>query len=168
MPSRSRNLVFGLFGLLLLAAIVAVLLIVTSSGSNPSSGSSSAAQTSNAPVAHHGKAKPKAGAFDPASVTVAVLNGTPTAGRAHRVAQKLQASGYKLGRVATATDQTHTATVVAYLPGFHDDAVRVAALLKLGPASAAPIDPSTQALACPAGSPCTVVVTVGTDLTTIP
>jgi hypothetical protein len=151
------------------AAVVAVLLIATSTGGRSGSASLNAAQTSNAPAAHHSAAsRSKTAAFNPATVTVAVLNGTPTAGRAHRVAQKLQASGFKLGRVATATDQTHTATVVAYLPGFHADAVHVASLLKLGPASAAPIDPSTQALACPSGSNCTVVVTVGSDLTTIP
>ena len=167
-PSRRRNVLLAAIGLLFVAGVIAVLLVVTSSGGSSSSASSNAAQTSNAPATHHSAAKPKAAGFNPASVTVAVLNGTPTAGRAHRVAQKLQASGYKLGRVATATDQTHTATVVAYLPGFRTDAVRVAALLKLGPASAAPIDPSTQALACPAGSPCTAVVTVGTDLTAIP
>lgn len=166
--SRGRTILFGIIGLLVVAAVAVILIVVTSSGGSTTSASSTASQTSNAPVVRHHRARPKTAAFNPASVTVSVLNGTPTAGRAHRVAVKLQGSGFKLGKVATATDQTHTATVVAYLPGFHGDAVRVAALLKLGPASAAPIDPSTQALACPAGSPCTVVVTVGSDLTTIP
>lgn len=167
--SRSRSLLLALIGLLVIAAIVVVLLVVTSSGGGSSTNAStSAGATSNAPVTRHHRTKPKPAAFNPGAVTVAVLNGTPTAGRAHRVADKLQGSGYKLGKVATAADQTHTATVVAYLPGLRDDAVRVAAALKLGPAAATPIDPSTQALACPTGSPCTVVVTVGTDLTTIP
>ncbi len=97
-----------------------------------------------------------------------MLNGTPTAGRAHRVAVKLQGSGYKLGKVATATDQTHTATVVAYLPGFHDDAVRVAARSssdRRPPPRSTPAPRRSPALT---GSPCTVVVTVGSDLTTIP
>lgn len=166
--SRGRTILFGVIGLLVVAAIAVVLIVATSSGGSSNSASTTAAQTSNAPVAHRRRSRAKAAAFNPSTVTVAVLNGTPTAGRAHRVAVKLQGSGYKLGRVATATDQTHTATVVGYLPGFHTDAVHVAAALKLGPAAAAPIDPSTQALACPAGSPCTVVVTVGSDLTTIP
>jgi hypothetical protein len=70
--------------------------------------------------------------------------------------------------VATATDQTRTATTVAYLPGDKRDATAVAAALKLGPASVSPIDANTQAVACPPPAACTsaVVVTVGSDLAT--
>jgi hypothetical protein len=102
-------------------------------------------------------------------VTVAVLNGTATNELAHRVAAKLSAVGYKQGAVATAANQTQSATVVAYLPGFRNDALHVATALKLGPASVQPIDSSTQAVACPQPSPCTarVVVTVGADLATL-
>jgi hypothetical protein len=71
--------------------------------------------------------------------------------------------------VATATDQTHTTTQVAYLPGFRNVALKVAASLKLSPGSVQPIDPATQAVACPPPAPCTanVVVTVGTDLASV-
>jgi hypothetical protein len=46
------------------------------------------------------------------------------------------------------------------------DALAVAKSLKLGPASVQPVDPATQAVACPVSTACTsqVVVTVGTDL----
>jgi hypothetical protein len=99
-------------------------------------------------------------------VTVAVLNGTATSGLAHRVATNLQAKGYKGGTIATASDQTRTATVVAYMPGHRRAALEVAAALKLGPASVQPVDSSTQSVACPPPSACsaTVVVTVGSDL----
>ena len=88
---------------------------------------------------------------------------------AHRVALKLTGAGYKQGPIATATDQTRTATVVAYLPGHKRDGLAVASTLKLGSGSVQPVDQSTQAVACPPPSPCavTVVVTVGSDLASI-
>ena len=74
------------------------------------------------------------------------------------------------GRRATAADQTHQTTIVAYMPGHQRDASQVAAALKLEPASVQAVDPSTQAVACPAGTAActaTVVVTVGADLANI-
>jgi hypothetical protein len=99
---------------------------------------------------------------------VAVLNGTSTNNLAHTVGSRLVADGYKQGTLATASDQTLTRTVVAYLPGHRDDAVHVATSLKLGPSSVVPVDSSTQAIACPAPNPCRaqVIVTVGSDLAT--
>jgi hypothetical protein len=144
------------------AAGVAVLLIATSvGGSNQTA--SGGASTSNAPTSHHRKA---ASATNPSSVTVSVLNGTPTAGLAHRTATRLTAAGYKQGAIATASDQTRTTTIVAYLPGHRRDALAVASALKLGTGAVQPVDPSTQAVACPPPSACTaaVVVTVGADL----
>ena len=144
---------------------IALLLVLTSGGTK--STHTAAARTTNAPVPqHHAKPAP----FNNASVTVAVLNGTATAGLAHRVAVHLGSAGYKEGAIATATDQTRTATVVAYLPGRRRDALAVATTLKLGPASVAPIDQSTQTVACPPPSACsaTVVVTVGSDLANTP
>ena len=98
-----------------------------------------------------------------------MLNGTATNELAHRVAAKLTAQGYKQGNVATAANQTQTATVVAFRPGLRNDALHVAAALKLGSASVQPIDPNTQSVACPPPSTCTanVVVTVGADLATL-
>lgn len=102
-------------------------------------------------------------------MTVSVLNGTATSGLAHRVAVKLSGTGYKQGTVATATDQTRTATVVAYMPGHRREATAVATALKLGSASVQPLDQNTQAVACPPPGACTsaVVVTVGSDLANI-
>lgn len=149
-----------------LGAIVAILLILTSSGGSKSTASRSTA-TSNAPSGQHRPAA-KPAAFNNATVTVAVLNGTSTPGLAGKTATRLTAAGFKKGQVATATDQTRTATVVAYLPGHRNDGLEVARNLKLGPASVQPIDRGTQAVACPPPAPCTatVVVTVGADLKT--
>jgi hypothetical protein len=152
--------------LLVVVAVVAGLLIATSGGGGtPAPAHSTPA--SNAPVST--PQPPAAPAFNPASVTVAVLNGTSTNHLARTVATKLTADGYKQGTVATAADQTLTKTVIAFMPGHRGDALHVAGSLKLQPSAVAPIDSSTQAIACPQTSPCTatVVVTVGSDLATV-
>jgi hypothetical protein len=153
--------------LLAAVAAIAALVIVTSSGGGNSASSTTSSAASNAPTsARHTRS---AGSVNPSSVTVAVLNGTATAGLAHRVAVKLGGTGYRQGTVATATDQTRTSTIVAYLPGHKRQATAVATALKLGPASVQPVDPTTQAVACPPPGACAsgVVVTVGSDLANI-
>ncbi len=164
---RSRFLRWLLAAVVVLgaAAVIVALLIVTSSGSSSTNAAqpSAATPTTNTPSAHHA-ARPKP--FNPATVTVAVLNGTPVAGLAGRTATRLVNAGFKQGTVATAGDQTRQATIVAYVPGHSKDAAEVAKALKLGSASVQPIDQSTQSIACQGASPCTatVVVTVGADL----
>ena len=155
-----------LLGALIAIAAIAALVIITQNGSTSGKSRSAASSTTNAPTTKHNHAAP---AFNPASVTVAVLNGTATNQLAHTVSAKLTTDGYKQGNVATAANQTQTATVVAYLPGARNDALHVATALKLGPASVQPIDSSTQSVACPPPSACTanVVVTVGQDLATL-
>jgi hypothetical protein len=149
----------ALIGVLLLGAIVAVLLIVTSGGG--SSTHTAATKSTNAPTAAGTKS-----AFQPASVTVAVLNGTNVSQLAHRVEQKLTRDGYKGGTAATAADQTHTTTVVGYVPGHQRDAAHVASSLGVATSAVQPVDQSARAVACPPPAPCgaTVIVTVGSDL----
>jgi hypothetical protein len=164
--SPGRRILIGLLVLLVIGGIVAGLLLLTGGSGSNSSQSKSAAASKNAATTqrHHGT---KSGAVTPSSVTVAVLNGTATNQLAHKVAQKLGGLGYKQGNVASAADQTHTATVVAYMSGHRRDGLAVASALKLGPASVQPIDPSTQAVcAVPPATTCAanVVVTVGSDL----
>jgi hypothetical protein len=153
----------ALLVILAIAGVVAVLLIVTQSGSSPKTAASSSTPTTNAPTTpqHHAPA-----AFNNSSATVAVLNGTSVSGLAGRTSTRLVTAGFKKGTIATATDQTRASTVVAYLPGHRNDALAVASNLKLGPASVQPVDPSTQAVACPPPAACTatVIVTVGADL----
>jgi hypothetical protein len=153
----------GLLGVAIVGAAVAALLIITSNGTNSSRSASVASRTTNAPAPR------RLVAFNPHTVTVAVLNGTATSGLAHRTGQRLTGAGYREGTVATATDQTRTATQVAYLPGYRSDALKVASTLKLSYAAVAPIDPGTRAVACPPPAACTanVVVTVGADLASV-
>ncbi len=154
-----------LLAALLVGAAVAALLVLTSGGSG-NQASSNPGQTSNAPAPRRAS---RSAQVNPASVTVAVLNGTATAGLAHKVATRLSSAGYKQGTIGNTADQTRTATVLSYLPGHKREALAVASTLKLGSASAQPIDQSTQAIACPPPSSCiaTVVVTVGSDLATL-
>lgn len=167
-PRRSRagRRFVLLVGALIAVAAIAALVIITAGGGSSGSSRSRSGATTNAPGSSHRSAPP---AFTPSSVTVAVLNGTATNELAHRVASKLTSTGYKQGTVATAPNQTQSATVVAYLPGFRNDALHVATALKLGPASVQAIDPQAQTVACPPPSSCTanVVVTVGADLQTL-
>jgi hypothetical protein len=152
-----------IFGLIVVGAAVALLLVLTSSSGNSTSASShTSSAISNAP-SH--RRKTRAAALKPAQVTVAVLNGTATSNLAHDVSLKLTNAGYKPGTIATATDQTQTATTVGYLPGGRRAALIVARSLNLGATAIQPVTQSNRAVACPQAS-CTaqVVVTVGSDL----
>jgi hypothetical protein len=144
-----------------------VLLVLTSgNGTSTSTTSASHPGTGTGSTRAGSAGARTAPAFNPAKVTVAVLNGTASPGLAGRTSHRLAAAGYKPGAVATATDQTQTTTVVAYLPGYRADAMRVAAALKRPATSVQPISQPAQAVACPPPAACTanVVVTVGADL----
>jgi hypothetical protein len=161
----ARRFVPAVIAIVALGAVVALLLVLTSGNGGSTQAASSSTPASNAPTTHHNRSsRPKT--FNPATVTVTVLNGTATSGLAHRISTKLTAAGFKPGTVAGASDATRTATVVSYYPSHDQDALQVAKLLKLGSASVQRIDASTQAIACPPPSQCaaTVVVTVGADL----
>jgi hypothetical protein len=156
------------FGLIVIGAIVAVLLVLTASSgttTNAKSGTSGAA--ANAPSSSHHR-RTRVAALRPAQVTVAVLNGTSTSNLAHDVSLKLTNAGYKPGAIATATDQTQTATTVGYVPGQRRAALIVARSLNLGSTAIQPVTQSNRAVACPQAS-CTaqVVVTVGSDLASV-
>ncbi len=154
-------------GVVLLGAIVAVLVVITSSGSHSASVHSSSA-ISNAP-SKRGRHRGASAGLKPAAVTVAVLNGTATTNLAHDVSLRLTSSGYKPGTIATATDQTQTATTVGYLPGQRRAAQLVARSLSLGARPVQPVTQTNQAVACPQAAACTaqVVVTVGSDLASV-
>lgn len=161
--SRLRRGLLALVAVLGVAAVVVILLLVTAGASSTKSTGQSAG--TNAALSARGTRA--LAAVRPSSVTVAVLNGTSTANLARSISSQLGTAGFRPGSVTNASNQTLTATVVGYLPGHRPAALIVARALKLGSASVQAVDPSNQALACPATSPpCTaqVVVTVGSDL----
>ena len=163
-PARQvrRGLVALLVGLLVVGVVVA-LVAVTSGGGGGGSQAAGRTPTRNRQAARHST---RSIAVNPRSIRIAVLNGTATAGLAHRIAAKLGGGGYSVAATTNAADQTLTTTVVAYTPGQRDAAMAVARSLGLSSAAVQPIDQSTKAIACPPPSACTttVVVTAGTDL----
>jgi LytR cell envelope-related transcriptional attenuator len=171
-PGGSR---IGRGAIVLVVALVAVVavgafLVLHNSGGGAAKTTTAkhAARTTSATStrAHESKVS-AAGAVTPATVTVAVLNGTSTTNLAHDISQKLQAAGFKQGNIATATDQTQNSTIVGYLPSYKRDAQAVAKSLKLAPGSVQAVDPNNRTVACSGSAtscPAQVVVTVGADL----
>jgi hypothetical protein len=182
---RMSRVIMALAGLLGLAIIVVGVLVLTHSGTSPSQPASSTAAQHSTTTRASGRQRARrttatsatsatsatAATVIPASVTVATLNGTATTNLAHDVMAKLTAKGYKPGSIATASDQTLTATVVGYTqPAYRRAAVAVAKSLNLGSASVQAVDPSDRTVACsatPTSCAVQVVVTVGADLASI-
>jgi hypothetical protein len=98
-------------------------------------------------------------AVNPASVTVAVLNGTTVPGLARQVSDDVQQRGFRVGNVDNSPDssQQRAESVVQFARGHRREAVALARRLKIGQRE--PIDPSVQQLAGDA----TVVVIAGQD-----
>ncbi len=155
-PRRSpRARALALIGALVLVAAAIFGAIQLLGGNDQKAAPKPAATTSPRPGT--------AGAsFNRGSVVTTVLNGTPQAGVAHTVSQRLVRFGFKEGAVTNASDQQRSATSISYFPGHRRDALSVSRALKVS--NVAPVDPQTKAIACPQ-SACatTVVVTVGSD-----
>ncbi len=150
-------------GLLLVAAVVAGVIVIRNV-SHASKKPKTAQATSRSTLASHRAASP---AIVKAAVIVSVLNGTDQSGLAARVSNQLVTAGYKKGAVTNAADQTHTTSLIQYMPRDKPDALAVASSLKLGQALVQPIDSATQRIACsvsPLGCSSPVIVTVGSDL----
>ena len=160
-----RGIVVATVALAAVAVAVVLFAVTAIGGSNTHT---SSGQTTNPPRPGHTGG---AAAFKPASITVAVLNGTSVNQLAHKVGAKLMALGYKEGTLATASNQTEAKTIVAYLPGSKNrvGAQHVATALGLHRSAVQPVDQGTLQVACPGPSTCTanVVVTVGADLSTL-
>jgi hypothetical protein len=101
--------------------------------------------------------RPAAPPIDPSTVTVSVLNATQITGLASRFGQKVSVAGFRLGNVATASQQQRAESVVLYQPGNSRQARAVAR--RLGISQIEPADTQSAALAGAA----TVIVVVGAD-----
>jgi hypothetical protein len=100
----------------------------------------------------------RAGAVNPADVTVAVLNGTSVNGLAGKVASDIEASDYAVGAV-TSTTPGFDRTVVLYADGQKRAAQKVARDLGVDKQTVEPLDRETRRLAGDAD----VVVIAGED-----
>ncbi len=153
------------------AVVAGVLVIKNINNSSSKSTSGSAASAAAARTTAANRRTGQVAAVNPATVTVAVLNGTNTNGLAGKVSGRLDSAGYQKGYVGNFTpNQTQSSTLVQYMPGDKRDASAVASSLKLPPKSVEPLDSATQQIACPPSQgPCksAVVVTVGSDLSSL-
>ncbi len=153
------------------AVVAGVLVIKNINNSSSKSTSGSAASAAAARTTAANRRTGQVAAVNPATVTVAVLNGTNTNCLASKVSQKLVGKGYQKGLVGNFTaGQSQGSTLVQYMRGYKRDATAVATALQLHPAAVQPIDPATQQIACPPSQgPCksAVVVTVGSDLSSL-
>lgn len=149
----------------MVVAIVAVVVLSAGGGS----GATSASQTSPSVLTHGGSAHSKAHAHrvstetsspaaSPGETSVAVLNGTETAGLAHDVSGTLRQNGYTQATALNGRPPgANQVTVVEYSHGHQADAEGVARSMSL--TKVQPIESATAALAGSA----TVVVVVGLD-----
>jgi hypothetical protein len=153
--------------------VVALVLVLSSGGGGKSTGKGSSGGQSSAnsaagttatsatPSHKHAsshQSESSAPAASPASTSVAVLNGTNTAGLAHSLSKDLQQSGYSQATALNGTPPgTHSITLVEYAAGHRADAQGVASAL--GVAQVQPMNAAVSALA----SPAIVVVVAGAD-----
>ena len=100
----------------------------------------------------------------PGSVTVAVLNGTPTAHLASGAAGVLAGLGFREGAVADAASQGHRTTVVYFIAGSdRAAALEVARDLNVNAIHVHKASASTIAAAAGTGGIPQVIVTLGRD-----
>jgi len=116
-------------------------------------------QPAQAPAAPGKKTPNKAGGISPASVRVAVLNGTTVPGLAAQIADSVEKQGFKLGTVTNFNDQQRAESVVLYAPGAEREAAEVGRRLKI--AQREPVDAESQGAAGDAS----VVIVTGQDKT---
>jgi hypothetical protein len=150
-------------------AVAAIAAVVLSSGGGSSGKASSKASTLGSTTVGKTKStarhkapskssKSSAHAANPAETIVAVLNGTETAGLAHRVSGQLQQRGYSQAAALSGSPSgTHPVTVVQYASGHQADAEGVAHTL--GVTQVQPLETAVASLAGTAK----VVVVVGAD-----
>jgi hypothetical protein len=153
-----------------LVGVVVLVLALTSLGGGSSSSGKGATTSSSTGSAHarkthtttHGgggaSTEASSPAASPAETHVAVLNGTSTAGLAHRLSASLQQGGYSQATALNGTPPgSHQTTVVEYAGGYRADAQGVARTLEV-----AQVQPMEAAVASLVGGS-TVAVIVGAD-----
>jgi hypothetical protein len=163
-PHGRRRLALLLGGLGIVAVAAIAFLLLSGGGDSPSTPAASSTAPPRQTTGASSQTTPAAAAPAHGRVTVAVLNGTTTAGLASTVASDLTNDGFVQGPVTNASDQQRSVTVVSYFGGHEAEAQEVAKTLNVPADAVQPIDADTEA-ACAQGATCaaTVVVTVGAD-----
>jgi hypothetical protein len=165
--SPARVVVLLVAGVVLLVVALVLILSNTGGGSSTANSAHRTAAGGASGAAHaraharHSAAGSRRTAAAPAgagATNVVVLNGTSTAGLAHRVAGELRQSGYSQATPMGGTPPgANQVTVVEYASGHQGDAEGIARSLGVGQAQ--PMEASVASLSGSA----TVVVIVGLD-----
>jgi len=163
-PHGRRRLALLLGGLGAVAVVAVAFLLLSGGDDSPSTPAASNSAPTQQTTSAARQTTPATAAPAHDRVTVAVLNGTTTAGLASTVASTLTADGFVQGPVTNASDQQRSVTVVSYFGGHEAEAQEVAKTLDVPADAVQPIDADTEA-ACAQGATCAVpvVVTVGAD-----
>ncbi len=160
----TRNTLLAIAGVLVLGIGVAVALTQLSSDDPSAPSEPAQQQPAGGGEADNGESQEgnqaQRRAIDPATVTVAVLNGTTVPGLAQSLSNEVTRFGFDVGTVANSQDdegQQRAESVILYANGNEREAALVSR--KLGISQREPVDPATQGLAGDA----TVVVIAGAD-----
>jgi LytR cell envelope-related transcriptional attenuator len=159
-PERSSGRGVALIaGGVVVGALVLILAVTAlKGGGSKTTAAQSSASAETQPARSHKRASARVVAGNPGETSVAILNGTGTAGLAHHLAADLQQSGYTQAvALAGVPPGTHATTVVEYVRGHRADAQAVARKLNVTKVQAI-----EAAIASLAGSS-TVVVLAGAD-----
>ncbi|MEJ7817583.1 MAG: LytR C-terminal domain-containing protein [Thermoleophilaceae bacterium] len=155
----SRGRAAGVIALAVLLLVALALGATQLLGGGEDTAKKAPSQPAPAPAAPGKKTPDKAGGISPASVRVAVLNGTTVPGLAAQIADSVEKEGFKLGTVTNFNDQQRAESVVLYAPGAEREAAEVGRRLKI--AQREPVDAESQGAAGDA----TVVIVTGQDKT---
>jgi hypothetical protein len=157
-PARATALIVG--GVLVAVAVLVAILYSIGGGGSGTTSATTAGSTAgaNTGTAHSGSHARRASGGNRAETSVAVLNGTETAGLAHKISSNLRQSGYTRATALNGRPSgANQVTVVEYAGGHLQDAQGVAR--SLGVTRVQPMESSTASLAGSAG----VAVIVGVD-----
>jgi hypothetical protein len=116
-----------------------------------------ASDESEDPSDEGSRTRRRGAAIKPASVTVAVLNGTTVPGLAATLSDEVGAAGFQVGTITNFSDQQLAESVVQYTSGHEREAAAVGRRLRISQRE--PANPSSQELAGDA----TVIVIAGAD-----
>jgi hypothetical protein len=161
-PRRNRGRIAAIVGAAVAGLALVVLLATTLLGGDDAPPANTTPVASPEPRTTRTTTTPggrSPAAFDRGAISVAVLNGTTTAGLARSVADRVSGAGFDEGQVTNAADQARPSTVVEYDAGQRRAALEVARVVKAGNGAVQPMSEGTRVLAGGAQ----VVVTVGAD-----
>lgn len=157
--SRGRAIGVVAAAVLVVGGVVLGAIQLLGNSDPASSGGSATPSQADSTTPAGKKPASKGKGINPASIRVAVLNGTTVPGLAAQIGDQIERQGFRLGTVTNFNDQQRAESVVLYAPGAEREAAEVGRRLKISQRE--PIDAESQGVAGDA----TVAVVTGQDKT---